>query len=242
MNYGLRYEYTPPFLYLTGNLVNMQVPFVDMTPNITDMSRHPTFVRQGSGDFYEGFPVRFESTVKVARDGRLGERLVAADKKNFAPRLGIAWNPSSKWVIRRLESLRAFNEAYPTADPTLSVASRSPYPELSRIQEVDGSGKANYNALSVKLQRRFSKGLTYLFGYTWSRSIDYGSAIRVHSSDLLFPQNSYDLRAERGLSSFHTPHRGVTSVLYELPFGKGRRFMSQSRVAGAALGGWEVGS
>ncbi len=339
MNYGLRYEFTPPFLDLTGNLVNMQVPFVDMTPNITDMSRHPTLVRQGSGDFYEGFPVRFESTVKVARDGRLGERLVAPDKKNFAPRLGIAWNPSSKWVIRtgaglffaqdtgnprfdmarnlagrrrdiatpaitdltwnapfrglsgttfvipqpyvlaniynrrtpysiqyllnverelggdtalevgymgsvsrRLESLRAFNEAYPTADPTLSVASRSPYPELGRIQEVDGSGKANYNALSVKLQRRFSQGLTYLFGYTWSRSIDYGSAIRVHDTDVLFPQSSFNLRAERGLSSFNQAHRAVTSVLYDLPVGKGRRFLNQGGVADAIIGGWELGS
>jgi hypothetical protein len=339
INYGLRYEYTPPFLDLTGNLVNMQVPFVDTTPNVTDMSRHPTFVRQGTGDFYEGFPLRFDPAVKVARDGRLGDRLVAADKKNFAPRLGIAWNPSSKWVVRtgsglfyaqdtgnprfdmarnlagrrrdaatpgiidltwdapfrglggttfvipqpyvlaniynrrtpysiqyllnierelgsdtaleigyigsvsrRLEMLRAFNEAYPTADPNLSVPSRSPYPELGRIQEVDGSAKANYNALSVKLQRRFSKGLTYLSGYTWSKSIDDGSAIRVHDTDVLFPQSSYNLHAQRGLSSFHQSHRAVTSVLYDLPAGKGRRFLSQGGVADAILGGWELGS
>ena len=89
----------------------------------------------------------------------------------------------------------------------------------------------------MKLQRRFSKGLTYLTSYTWSRSIDYGSAIRVHKTDLLFPQSGYDLRAERGLSSFNVPHRSVTSVLYELPFGKGRRFISQSGAADAVLGG-----
>src|SRR5262245_50243747 len=64
------------------------------------MSRHPTFVRQGTGDFYDGLLVRFEPSVKVARDGRLGDRLVADDKNDFAPRLGIAWNPSSKWVVR----------------------------------------------------------------------------------------------------------------------------------------------
>src|SRR5439155_15669661 len=50
------------------------------------------------------------------------------------------------------------------------------------------------------------------------------------------------LRAERGLSSFNVPHRPVTSVLYELPFGKGRRFISQSGAADAVLGGWELGS
>ncbi len=339
INYGLRYEYTPPFLDLTGKLVNFQMPFVDTTPNVADPSRHPTLVRQGTGDFYEGSSIRFEPAVKVARDGRLGNRLVADDKTNFAPRLGIAWNPSSKWVVRtgggmfyaqdtgnprfdmarnlagrrrdiatpgnidltwnapfrglggptvlipqpyglanvynrrtpysiqyllnvqrelggdtaleigyigsvsrRLETLRAFNEAYPTADTTLPVALRSPYPELGRFQEVDGSGKANYNAVSAKLQRRFSKGLTYMFGYTWSKSIDYGSAIRVHDTDVLFPQSSYNLRAERGLSSFNQDHRAVTSVLYDLPIGKGRRFLSDAGIADSIIGGWQLGS
>src|SRR5262245_43612883 len=337
INFGLRYEYTPPFLDKTGKLVNFHVPFVDMIPNVADMSRHPTLVRQGTGDFYDGLVIRFEPSVKVARDGRLGERLVADDKNDFAPRLGIAWNPSSKWVVRtgaglfyaqdtgnprcdlarnvagrrrdeatatqldlnwntpyrglgeatalivqpyglaniydrrtpysiqyvlnvqrelggdtalevgyigsvsrKLEILRSFNDAIPSA--TGSIASRTPYPELGRFQEVDGSSKANYNSLSVKLQRRFSKGLTYLFGYTWSRSIDYGSAIRVHNTDLLFPQSGYNLRAERGLSSFNVPQRAVTSVLYELHFGKGRRFLNQGGVPGAVLGGWEIGS
>src|SRR5262249_60116540 len=104
-------------------------------------------------------------------------------------------------VSRKLESLRSFNDPIPS--PTGTIASRTPYPELGRFQEVDGSGKANYNALSVKLQRRFSKGLTYLFGYTWSKSIDQGSAIRVHDTDVLFPQNTYTLRPERALSTFH---------------------------------------
>jgi hypothetical protein len=145
-------------------------------------------------------------------------------------------------VSRRLEMLRAFNEAYPTADPTLSVAIRSPYPELGRIQEVDGSAKANYNSLSVKLQRRFSKGLTYMTGYTWSKSVDDGSAIRVHDTDVLFPQSSYNLHAQRGLSSFHQSHRAVTSVLYDLPVGRGRRFLNRGGAADAIVGGWELGS
>src|SRR5262249_17334885 len=125
---------------------------------------------------------------------------------------------------------------------TGTIASRTPYPELGRIQEVDGSEKAHYNALSEKLQRRFSKGLTYLFGYTCSRSIDSGSPFRVHKTDLLFPQYGYDLRNERGLSSFNVAHRSVTSLLYQLPFGKGRRFINQNSAVDAVLGGWEIGS
>jgi hypothetical protein len=141
---------------------------------------------------------------------------------------------------RKLESLRAFNESIPGA--TGSVLSRAPYPEFGRIQEVDGSGKSSYNGLSLKLEKRFSGGVTFLTGYTWSRSIDNASAIRSHDFDTLFPQNSYNLAAEKGLSSFHTAHRFVTSGLYQLPFGKGRRWLDMGGVPNAVLGGWELGS
>jgi hypothetical protein len=336
LSLGLRYEYTPPWFDKNGTLVNIHVPFVDTTPNVQDLSRHPTFVRIGSGDFYEGIPLRFNPAIKVARDGRLGKRLVASDYKDFAPRFGLAWSPTSTWTIRtgagvfysqdtgnprfdmarnlagrrrdesnadfpdltwdqpfrnlggtvqinnpyvlgniyrrrtpyvlqymlnvqrelgrqavlevgylgsvsrRLESLRAFNESIPGA--TGSVLSRAPYPEFGRIQEVDGSGKGHYNALSAKLQKRYSQGLSWLAGYTWSRSIDTASAIRNHDGDTLFPQNSYNLAAERALSSFHVAHRFVSSVLYELPFGAGRRFLNTGGVANAVLGGWEFSS
>src|SRR5207245_10604952 len=68
--------------------------------NFADISRHPALMRQGTGEFDAGLVFRVEPSVKVARDGRLGDRLVADDKNDFAPRLGVAWNPSSKWVVR----------------------------------------------------------------------------------------------------------------------------------------------
>ncbi|MBS1807824.1 MAG: carboxypeptidase regulatory-like domain-containing protein [Acidobacteria bacterium] len=336
LNFGLRYENTPPWLDKTGRLVNVHVPFADQTPNVADLSRHPTFVRMGSGDFYEGLTLRFNPAIKVARDGRLGERLIASDNNDFAPRFGMAWSPTSKWTVRmggggfysqdtgnprfdmarnlagrrrdestptlldltwnspfrnlggtvqvnnpytlgnifqrrtpyiiqymlsvqrelrnnlllevnylgsvgrKLESLRAFNESIPGT--TGSVLSRAPYPEFGRIQEVDGSGKSSYNGFSVKLEKRLSGGLSFVSGYTWSKSIDNASAIRSHNGDTLFPQNSYNLAAERALSSFHTSHRAVNSVLYQLPFGKGKRFMDTGGVANVLLGGWEFGT
>jgi hypothetical protein len=336
LNFGLRYEYTPPWFDKTGRLVNIHVPFADNTPNVQDLSRHPTFVRMGSGDFYEGLTLRFNPAIKVARDGRLGERLIQFDRNDIAPRFGLAWSPTNRWTVRlgggvfytqdtgnprfdmarnlagrrrdeatpadrdlnwnspfrnlggtvqinnpyvlgnifgrrtpyvmqymlnvqrqlannllfeagylgslgrKLESLRAFNESIPGA--TGSVLSRAPYPEFGRIQEVDGSGKSSYNGLSLKLEKRFSSGFTFLSGYTWSRSIDNASAIRNQGGDTLFPQNSYNLAAEKALSSFHTSHRFVASALYQLPFGKGRRWLDQGGVANAVLGGWEFGS
>ena len=57
-------------------------------------------MREGSGDFNENMPIRFDPAIQVARDGRMGDRLMAADYKNFAPRLGIAWSPTPKLTIR----------------------------------------------------------------------------------------------------------------------------------------------
>ena len=58
--------------------------------------------------------------------------------------------------------------------------------------------------------------------YTWAKSIDTTSGIRNQGFDTLYPQNSYCLSCERGLSAFDTRHRLVTSVLYDLPVGKGK--------------------
>ena len=64
-----------------------------------DPSLHPVLVRTGKGDFYDGVPFRYIG-VQVARDGRLGDRLVNTDWNLFAPRIGIAYSPSNKWSIR----------------------------------------------------------------------------------------------------------------------------------------------
>jgi outer membrane receptor protein involved in Fe transport len=104
------------------------------------------------------------------------------------------------------------------------------------IQTIGGGISSNYNALAVKVQQRFSKGLTYLVSYTWSRAIDSGSAIRTNDGDNLFPTNNYDFKLERGLSQFHTRQRFTASILYELPL----KF--EHPVLEAVAGGWQVGS
>lgn len=144
----------------------------------------------------------------------------------------------------KLERLRAYNEAIGKTGPgdSRSIPQRQPWPEFGRIQEVDGSVSSNYNAMNSKLQQRFSKGLTYLIGYTWSKAIDNGSAIRVNGGDRLFPPNSYNLKGERGLSQFHTGQRFVGSVLYELPLGTGKKFAHSSRLADIFIGGWQLGT
>ena len=142
----------------------------------------------------------------------------------------------------KLERFRLYNQPIVKSGPTdtRTVAQRTPWPAYGRIQEVDGSDNSNYHGVSAKLTQRFSKGLTYLIGFTWSKAIDAGSAIRTNSGDTLWPTNSYNLRAERGLSQFDVGRRFVASYVYELPFGKGKPWANRGVIA-AIAGGWQLG-
>src|SRR4029079_13836009 len=90
---GLRYEYTPPWLDKNGTLMNASIPCQDTTPNVQTLACHPTLVRIGTGDVYQDTVLRFAPNIQVARDGRLGDRLIADDKTNFDPRVGGSREP-----------------------------------------------------------------------------------------------------------------------------------------------------
>ena len=140
---------------------------------------------------------------------------------------------------RKIQRMRAYNEPVnkANAQDQSSQLARIPWrDEYGRIQTIDNTVNSNYNALALKFQRRFTQGLTYLVGYTWSRAIDTGSGLRTNDGDNLFPASSYELFRERGLSQFHTANRWTASVLYELPF----KF--ENNIAEAIAGGWQVGS
>ena len=97
LDLGLRYEYTPPWLDVKGEMMNIWVP-----PGFGTSSQQgkPCFIRVGSGDPYEGVATRFDPAICVARDGRMGDRLIKPDKTNFAPRIGVVWSPSPKMTVR----------------------------------------------------------------------------------------------------------------------------------------------
>jgi hypothetical protein len=122
-----------------------------------------------------------------------------------------------------------------------SVQSRRPYSTFGVIQTNWDYDNSNYNALSVRMEKRLSQGLNFVESYTWGRSIDLASAVRSHIGDTLFPQNPYDPHADRGPSNFNIDQRSATSVLYDLPFGKGREWLSNGGIANVVLGGWQLG-
>ena len=80
-------------------------------------------------------------------------------------------------------------------------------------------------------------------GYTWSKSIDTSSGWRGAGDPAAANDATCHIACEKGPSAFDTRQRLVTSILYELPFGRGRRFgTNMNSVADAIVGGWQLGS
>jgi hypothetical protein len=346
---GLRWEVAQPMKDASGNEVGVKLnTSLPNVANVTDPNLQPVYVRAGSGSFYQGLAFNYEPywqsvsptatgypALQVARDGRSGSRLIDTNYYNFAPRIGIAWSPSSKWAIRtgfglfysqesknsifdlnrglggrtgqvtqttygkpsityqnfintsalpvtiplgltwgvdqdlpttysmqyllniqrtfgnsttleigyngsesrHLDSLINQNAPIPG---TAAILNRLPFPEFAAagIQYLRADGVGNYNGIGVKLSQRFGTHLTTLASYTFSRSIDDSSAIRGPGNDFV-PPNARCRSCDYGPSDFNIPNRFVASVLYQLPFGKGQRFLNRGGIVNQVAGGWE---
>ncbi len=356
---GLRYEYKSPWSSRGDSFANVIVPFSGTVNNlaITNIpeSLHPYLARDcaayGQNSFYTPESlVRFNPAIQTKCVSGLGTTLQRPDYHDFAPRLGVAWNPTPNWVIRaglgifyaqdeantyfdsalntagkasasanlathdltfnnpfgagsnacgvpsppyacisspvllgnevdrrtpyvvqyelniqrqltqsttlevgylgseghRLERALAYDDSYPS--PTGTVTSRSPFPEIHLIQMTSGVGTSDYNSGTVKLTHRLSKGVSLLAGYTFAKSMDDGSGIRPETGGVLNgggastqPQGGVCYKCEESLSDFDTRHRFVASVLYELPFGKGKTYLNRG-IMSTLLGGWQLNS
>lgn len=110
------------------------------------------------------------------------------------------------------------------------------FPNLGSILYSSQAGKSSFHALNAKLERRFGNGFSVLTSYGWSHSIDDDSGGSFGTPNL----NPANFGLDVGSSDFDIRQRFVTSVLYELPFGKGKRLLNSSRAANLIAGGWQI--
>jgi Carboxypeptidase regulatory-like domain/TonB dependent receptor len=112
--------------------------------------------------------------------------------------------------------------------PRPSTAPRNlrPLPFLDEINYQESTANSHYHSLQARVQQRLDFGLSLLGAYTWSKSIDNASGIFASAGDPNFPQDSYNLRAERGRSNFDVAHRLSLSYTYELPLGTKNKLLA----------------
>jgi hypothetical protein len=161
---------------------------------------------------------------------------------NIQRQLGSSWAIEVGYLGSVSHHMAGFwNQNMGIPSPVGTAASHLPFGDYGFIQTVEDMGNAEYNSFSVKIEKRFSGGLSLLAAYTHAVAIDDTSGIRVQGYDTLFPQNSDCIRCERGLSSFDTRNRLVVSPLYELPIGKGKALNLDNPFLNAIAGGWQTG-
>lgn len=102
-------------------------------------------------------------------------------------------------------------------------------------------GASKFHSLQVKLEKRFSDGLSANASYVWSKVLDIGRNGNNNNVGGASIEDAFDLEGEYSVSNFDVPHRFVASFSYELPFGRRRHFGSDWRgLPQALLGGWQV--
>jgi carboxypeptidase family protein/TonB-dependent receptor-like protein len=103
LNFGLRYEYTPPFKDRHRGIFNVQLFCNGINDSGIDKScRLPVLVRPGPGEFHEDLNVHIADTVPKATGDEVlfGRATIRPDKNDFAPRIGLAWQPGRRWTVR----------------------------------------------------------------------------------------------------------------------------------------------
>ncbi len=131
-----------------------------------------------------------------------------------------------------------FNNALPGPGVVGTPEHPRQYNQYGALSLSTTSASSNYNALQVKVEKRFSNGLQFLTSYSWANEIDLGSGCFACSAS---PQNEYNPAADRGPGAFDMRHIFTTSYSYELPFGRGKRFLGGANgVANQVVGGWQI--
>jgi hypothetical protein len=124
-----------------------------------------------------------------------------------------------------------------------------PFPQYGNFNQEDNSftpdrtGNSTYNAMQLQVNKRVSQGLTFLVSYTVSKNITDADSAGPGVSGFIgtnsfIGQNSYNRKAEKAVSQLDTPQSLVASFFYELPLGRGKRYLNDGAVKDRVFGGW----
>lgn len=157
-------------------------------------------------------------------------------------------NKGTGLLMRRniAQSRPPANPALCAATPSVGdcpVLARRPFPNFVVYIDSDWSGNSSYNSFNTKLEHRTSS-MIFTTVYTWAKSLDNKSAAAGVGNDVAGWQgflNNHDVKRDRGRSEFNVDHRLVSSFVWELPFGRNKRYLSGvNSVANHVIGGWQV--
>jgi hypothetical protein len=128
--------------------------------------------------------------------------------------------PSGEWRPGETQSLR-------------------PFPQYTDVEGLFYDGNSTYHSLQVNLERRWKSGFLLSVAYTFSKLIDDVDPTSYTNTGN-WTQDAYNLKAERGIGAYDVPQRFVVNSVYDLPVGRGGRYLTSVPVLKDVIGGWEL--
>lgn len=172
---------------------------------------------------------------------------------NLSVERDLGWNTGFRVSYIALRSLQMpwapdLNQPKPSTTPYAQrPLTDRPFPYWSRLYSYDTGANAHYHSMQTELNHRMRDGLTFTTAWTWAKNIGDGNGPAstgwAGAAGGGRVTNSLDRAADKGNMAMTRRHRWSTSLFYDLPFGKGRKFAnSLGRVPNAIIGGWQVAS
>jgi len=217
----------PPFL-LSNSLTTTLLPTLRLrdgipAPPTLDPNRAPSGTTRSIFDpeFRDGYAQQWNLNLSQ----QIG--------KSYALELSYVGSKGTHLVIKQ-----DINQAPPVVGVSDSNVNR-PFiklaPGLRSLSQVQSRGDSNHHALLAKFSNRFSNGLLFVNSYTFGKTIDIVSDTEGAT------QNAYDFRRDRAVSDFDIKHTFSSSWTYELPFGKGKRFVGGANgLSDKLISGWQL--
>ena len=258
---GISYRVPTGFLPFSTQINALKPPVKDaatLSANLLNQAPFFYFSEAGRAPYFADWNFTLErgitanSLIRATYHGVVGVKLLSRqqsqnqlDPKHWATYGSLLSSPISSVINSPLVVAAGFKlpyAAYPT-NLQLQQALR-PFPQYSDINSNAGGqndGHSTYHALETSFEHRFNKGLFVLASYTWCKLISGSNGEDANRASDGAVQNQYNRRLDKAVASQDTPHNLRVSYVYDLPFGKGRKWMTNAHAAAeAVLGGWKI--
>ena len=116
---------------------------------------------------------------------------------------------------------------------------RRPFPLFRNIVMRENGGNHTYHALTTQLERKWQRGLSFMGAWTWAKSLtDVDEIGGVEGGTTL--ENTFNRTRERGNAQYAPRQRFISTAIWELPVGRGKRLLSNGGPVAAVIGGWQL--
>jgi hypothetical protein len=200
---------------------------------------HPSYRRANQYDLKDPRVIQWNFSI----DHNLGQNTLARISYTGSHTYNLIYSPDLNQVHPN-----TFGYSALTATPELRQQNLR-FPNFAEVLTRDNGPSSKYEAMTLELNRRFSRGLTFNNNYTWAKNITNALGTAPTSAIPTGGQgdngqnvsNYYDIRSDYGNAFYTRRHRYVGTFVYDLPFGRGQRYAANvSRAANLFVGGWRM--